>query len=741
MLPKRSNWSSVLLSSAVLGTSILACGGWAAQAVRGAETEAVAEAKPSEAAVKLQKLADNFLHYSVVGDIAEAKNWGQAILNANAAPKDFLAAFEAAGNDRDVTGILERNQRQPELKDVSRELLKKYEEGQRASARDPVRIKREIERLGDSPRAYLNAKSRLLAAGEYAVEFYIGSLRDTKQKGLYPYLLKLIGEGGQAMLPPLLQQLSTSDVGEKITLVNVIGQIGYPQAVPYLKAIVADGQSTPELKSAAQSALSRCDVRGQYGKMSAGDAFYALAQQYFSHASSASPQHPKEEENPIWFYDKGLDNVVGVPVPTSIWSSVQTMRACEQALKLEPTKGQAISLWLAANMRRELQLPGDKKDLTRAEGTPDAAYYAVAAGPVYLNPVLQLALTEHDSALILRTISALEKTGGTQGLVSSQDGGTPLVKALGYPDRSVRFAAAFALARANPAKDFAGSFRVVPILAEALGTPNVLLVNADQDARNRMKGLLSAGYNVFDGPTLSAALENTGKATGFDVVVVPAGAEVAHVQEAGRTDYRLLGAPVLVLGAKEALPAIKAQLGEVKGFAVLDAEADDKAVGEAVASAKAELGSLPMDKAQATEQASMALKLLAMLAVDHASIYKVTDAVPTLIEVLKDKNLEIVTATAGVLGQLNNADAQKALAQSALAEGGDTAVRTTLFVSLAESAKRGGNLLEAGTVDRLIKVVGTADLDPKVRNAAAAALGALNVPSNQACTLILNQAK
>ena len=61
-------------------------------------------------------------------------------------------------------------------------------------------------------------------------------------------------------------------------------------------------------------------------------------------------------------------------------------------------------------------------------------------------------------------------------------------------------------------------------------------------------------------------------------------------------------------------------------------------------------------------------------------------------------------------------------------------------VYLAESAKHTGNALDSAQIASIIKVVG-GDADANVRTSAARALGALNVPSNQASALILQQIK
>ena len=70
----------------------------------------------------------------------------------------------------------------------------------------------------------------------------------------------------------------------------------------------------------------------------------------------------------------------------------------------------------------------------------------------------------------------------------------------------------------------------------------------------------------------------------------------------------------------------------------------------------------------------------------------------------------------------------------------DPAVRAPFYLALADSAKRTGNALDSAAINSLIKEV-SGETDLPTKNAAATALGALNVPSNQASALILQQAK
>ena len=222
--------------------------------------------------------------------------------------------------------------------------------------------------------------------------------------------------------------------------------------------------------------------------------------------------------------------------------------------------------------------------------------------------------------------------------------------------------------------------------------------------------------------------------------MVPAGGEYNRLRELANADYRLSTAPVVVTTPADHIAMTQIDLAGLPGTKVIDVAADDKAFAAAVATLRAEGSSTPVDQTAATNYALTAIKSLGMLAVDKASIYKVTEALGALTDALRDKRSEVVVAAAGVLGQLGSPDAQKAIAVVALADNPDNAVRIALFNALAESAKHTGDVLDATSIAQLIKVL-TTETDPAVRNAAATALGALNVPSNQAAPLILQQAK
>jgi HEAT repeat protein len=360
-----------------------------------------------------------------------------------------------------------------------------------------------------------------------------------------------------------------------------------------------------------------------------------------------------------------------------------------------------------------------------------------------MNPVLARALDNGDSALALRAMTALEATGGVSGLVANAD--SPLVRALSHPDRAVRFKAAFALARANPASQFPSYFRVVPVLCEAVNasaSPAMLLIVTNDGLRNTLTETLrnsDTHYTVYGGDTISGALTQAQRAPAIDVVIMPASLAVERITEIGRTDYRLTGVPVLLTAKTEDLPTLKLKYTSNPGVVVIDEHANEAAISAALAQARADIGVTPIATETANGMSLTALELLGKLAADHRSIYAVGEATDTLIGALKDKRPEVVAASATVIGRLNSPEAQRALAALALADG-EAAARSALLENLAESAKRTGNALNGSQVNALIKIV-TTESDAKVRGAAAGALGALNVPTNQASGLILQQVR
>ena len=128
------------------------------------------------------------------------------------------------------------------------------------------------------------------------------------------------------------------------------------------------------------------------------------------------------------------------------------------------------------------------------------------------------------------------------------------------------------------------------------------------------------------------------------------------------------------------------------------------------------------------------------LPISRGQVMDVSAARASLLLSLEDRRPEIVMLVGQTLALIDSPDAQAGLLNKALADDVGDDVEISLLNSLATSAKFFGNRLDAGSTERLLKVVAE-ETNLDVRSAAAEAHGALNLPADAAKKLIVDQMK
>ncbi|MGA2914865.1 MAG: HEAT repeat domain-containing protein [Sedimentisphaerales bacterium] len=141
------------------------------------------------------------------------------------------------------------------------------------------------------------------------------------------------------------------------------------------------------------------------------------------------------------------------------------------------------------------------------------------------------------------------------------------------------------------------------------------------------------------------------------------------------------------------------------------------------------------------DYAVRACKAMLKLAETRNQVINLSDALSALVSATNDSRDEIKTLSAQILAYLPSPDAQRAIAQMAIKEENKMEVRIDAFGSLAVSAKVNANLLLDEQIDKIYSIVQSIDVNAELRSSAAAAFGALNLPSQKVKDLILNQAK
>jgi len=573
-----------------------------------------------------QSLEDHwkdFVHYVKIGHSELAKGYAQAILQSNPDPVELLALSKASPEDYQILKLVYESKRDAELADLVGKVLGLIDKGTFTRRTDAPIIAEEVRRLTGTDRGWVTAVKRLQVAGEYAIPFMLDAMTDSTRSAEYANIVRALPYIGKDAIRPLVAALQTDNVAVKGEIIKALGKIGYPQSQGYLKYI-AENDESPALRSMSGSSLAQIDPSAV--QVPAARLFYKLAENYYYHAQSLAPQEDADFGN-LWFWNPQEGRLERVEVEKDYFFELMSMRACEWALRADPTFGQAIGLWVAAFFKAESA--GAAMPEFFGPGHADALVYATTAGVQYLHQALARAVKDNNAYVALGVVEALATTAGEKSLLYRIGASQPLMEALRFNNRAVRYSAAIAIASAGPTEKFAEHKLVIANLAQAIG----------QEAQT-------------------------------------AGSEDGMWSEKIANAYAVRAATAML------------KLGESRNRVI---------------------------------DLSIAQQYLAAA--------------------INDKRPEIQILAGKVLAYIDSPDAQRAIAAMALTEGNSLEVRVAAFESLATSAKVNASMLVEPMIDGIYALIGSEQTDPALRSAAAAAYGALNLPSQKVKDLILDQAK
>ncbi|GAB4188800.1 MAG: hypothetical protein Kow00105_03390 [Phycisphaeraceae bacterium] len=691
-------------------------------------------------------LWEDFNHYVLIAKPDLALATGKALLEK--ADNQTLLQTVEASERKEWANVLARASKLGEadaaysqLVTIANELDSRIQAARIELSRDPQRIKQDIELLPQGQRAYRNATQRLASAGQYAAPHLLATLLDENQSRLHPYVLSAMVSIGQPLVAPLSAALPQLDPVPMGQVAQVLAEIGYPQALPAMKEVLELSDLDPDARRIVQVAYDALlTSTRQSADLSAAEWYLQLGQSQYTtgtHEGDTLPGYDASiESGLVWTYGRKI-GLVPIIVPGEVFGDVLAMRSAKRALELNDSLDQALSLYLMANLRRENRLPPDTVDPSYPSEMQPAGFYAMLAGPDRLHDVLARALEDHDAELALDAIQALASTAGTDALVHRGSAQQPLLQALSYPDRRVRFRAAEAFAKARPTESFPGAYRVTAVLAEAVRQSDAkyaMVIADDQETVNKLLAVLvDLGYEAFGGLSMADVSEELNVVPGVDLIVTSTTPDmVVRLRNDSLVDYKLSAVPILALGTLEQQVRINSALGDDTRVhsAVYSDQTDD--LKAAVEATTASYKGIEIGETLSNEFVLSALSLLRDMAI-HSDVFNVTDAQPALELALKDERDEIKVAAAGVLSLIGNAQAQSALADSALANTGE--LQLAMLDRLAESATYFGNLLTTEQTDRILDLVRTGSGELAI--AAARAHGALSLPTSNAVQLLL----
>lgn len=655
----------------------------------------------------------------------------QEILGRGLTPIEVLEVVEGERMTEELEQALGRALQRGELEPAAARLFTLLETARLQRARDPDEIARNIEALTGTLRAKRFARDRLKAAGEYAMPQLLEALLQRGDQSLRTEVQRLLSEAGRAPVVPLATALLDIDPASQEVVAGILGRLGYKAAAPYLAELRSRTESEP-VRRAASAALDALGVQGEPPVL-----YRSLAEAYYAERDELTA-FPNETVQLLWDYDPAI-GLIPTAIDTSVFHEAMAMRHAQHAIELGASRGEALSLWVAANFSREIDEPAGYDNPAYPPTMREAMYYAVAAGPTVGDAVLGRALGDRDTPLARRAVAAIEQTAGPNQLWDRAGGAGPLAQALGYPSRRVQYDAALALASSMPERAFTGSNRVIPTLTSALrfsGQKFAAVLAETQEQYGSVRAVLEErGYTVLPfGARAADIAEPLVAVPGVDLIITQAGPNgTTPLINEVRSDARLAAAPLLALAPTPELPRLRRAYDadvsvEVRSIgisrdgmsATLDALLDQAAGGE-------------ISSEEAMRYAERSVRALRDLAVARNQVFDVAEATTSLVAALSEAEGPIRLEIAEVLSMIDRSEAQGTLAQAVFDAAGTE--RVSLLRTLAASARRHGNLLEQPAIDRLIELAETGADDEAT--AAAAVIGALGVPQRDLVRLIL----
>ena len=675
-------------------------------------------------------------------DDVNAKNWQMFAHFVNVARPDQAKPFAdklLALDNAAFLKAIEDNRTYPvsevgkigipeSLEDTWEAIEDKYQDALIERSRNPEQIRADIQALagneGGRTQEY-RAIQRLKATGQFAAPYFLEVLQDPSQRKLHARAINAMIEVGKELTYPLAVALPNLDPVTQEYVARVLGDIGYPEALPYLKLVTSSDVGS-SVKAACLASFSQiADSSGVDATGTAAELFVKVGEAKYAVGTRNGEllgMDLANETGIVWNYrtDGGL---IPVAVAQRVYADSLAMQNANSALAINPEMTEAVTLHLAANLRRENRMAGEADPGYQLPNP--ATFYLLIAGAPQQKAVLERGLADNDPALSLDGIEAMAKTVGNNVLLGSDDNRAPVLDALFFADRRVRYTAAITLASAAPAEAFDGSTSVVPVLGQAVRQSDELnaMAVAPAGADSLTAGLENVDFKAVGDVDLDRAATKAGAAMpGVDLIVYTgdfAGFEAMYA--AAKSEGTLSISPILALVDSGVASAISINYPGVQTAAPLgegDEELDrlEKLANETIAT----YGGEPITDEEAEGYATAALALLHTIA-GHESIYNATDVEPILIEALDDDRSAVATGAAGVLAQLDSPNAQQGLAAAGLSRVGD--VQIAMLNALAESAKAYGNKLDRESTDALIALVKSSTGETAL--SAARALGAL----------------
>ncbi len=438
---------------------------------------------------------------------------------------------------------------------------------------DPKRIQMFIQNLLASPEENAYALKELYRSGAVVVPPLIDAVRAAAPAERVT-LLNALARLGPDTLPPLIAVLDSNDPRLQVDVLDVLKRRAATSAVPNLWYLSASRTQPDEVRQKATETLAYFLGTSASKLPPAKYSLTQEAERYYRH----QVKFPDPQRVAVWRWD-GKRPVMGWPgaetIPASKAEEYYGLKYAGQVLSLDPAYEPAQIVWLSLSMDKAQEGAGLAQTLDRA--APAVHAMLASVGPNLVNAVLERALAEGRTAVILGAVRDLGSRDEVRAIRAGGRGEPPLVRALDYPDRRVQFAAAEALLRVPGAASTQATTRVVEVLRRALAAdpgapagvrPKVLVGYFDEDLATRAAAAVAdAGFEPVKAATGRAVMQRLGQAADVDLILMDEALPdpgLSHLLGQLRADVHVGLLPVVLTVKPELAPDESAQPRRVK---------------------------------------------------------------------------------------------------------------------------------------------------------------------------------
>jgi CheY-like chemotaxis protein len=394
------------------------------------------------------------------------------------------------------------------------------------------------------------ALRELFRSGSRMIPEYVARLQEARGEER-AHLLAALPQLGDDTVPPLLAALDIEDRVLRVDLIDVLEKRADRRAVPYLWYLAGSEKIAREVRAKAEEALVNL-LRTKVDLLPAPKAALTKeAENYYRH----QVPFPDPRRVQVWRWDG--KEIVSATIPASRAEEFYGLRFARQALDLDPGYAPAQNVFLSIALDKAVEPLGLDQPLSKIP--PGINELLASVNPELVTAVLQRALSERRTGVILEAARALGALAEVRANRSAAGQDPALVQALKYPDRRVQLVAADALLRIPGASQVAAKSRIVEVLRRTAASDPVSKVLIADGNRERATliadAVRKAGFEPVTAVTGRDALRAVRTAADIDVMLIDQGIidpDVTHLLAQLRGDMDAGLVPIFITEAPAA---------------------------------------------------------------------------------------------------------------------------------------------------------------------------------------------